>query len=253
VQALFSSPLVTDLQQTADPVGQPFPIARQAHLCATLSNRLGSTDICGLYTLPPDVKTPHCCALSGANPFNATCVDTHTDEDSVELDCQKVADSVGDQVLYERSGDCSTPGDVTSTCPPSSPPSANLSVVSPVVRTVAASWPSDQYSRGNQTPALVSAPSLLVRGGMEAMCVDLAQRLVDRNPSSMFQSTDPTTAIHNLVSRLMGLTSDRAAGPQAILQEHFTSAMEMGASARDALESTFALACLSPYVVGVGQ
>jgi len=46
---LFSSPLVSYASetQTAD-LGEVFPIARRDHLCATLSNRLGLTDVCGL-------------------------------------------------------------------------------------------------------------------------------------------------------------------------------------------------------------
>jgi hypothetical protein len=50
VQALFSSPLVTNLQETATSArnGDVFPMASQEHLCATLSNRLQITDVCGL-------------------------------------------------------------------------------------------------------------------------------------------------------------------------------------------------------------
>ncbi len=46
---LFSSPLVSYGQetQTADQ-GEVFPVARRDHLCATLSNRLGLADVCGL-------------------------------------------------------------------------------------------------------------------------------------------------------------------------------------------------------------
>jgi hypothetical protein len=47
---LFSSPLVTYASdtQTADEEGDTVSLARQAHLCALLSERLGVTDICGL-------------------------------------------------------------------------------------------------------------------------------------------------------------------------------------------------------------
>ena len=46
---LFSSPLVSYASetQTADQ-GEVFPIARRDHLCATLGNRLGLADVCGL-------------------------------------------------------------------------------------------------------------------------------------------------------------------------------------------------------------
>ena len=48
--ALFSSPLVTYLAptKTVSQGGEVFPVARRDHLCATLSKRLGITDVCGL-------------------------------------------------------------------------------------------------------------------------------------------------------------------------------------------------------------
>jgi hypothetical protein len=50
VRALFTSPLVTDVSptMTATQNGMPVAITRRAQLCATLDNRLGSTDVCGL-------------------------------------------------------------------------------------------------------------------------------------------------------------------------------------------------------------
>jgi hypothetical protein len=124
---------------------------------------------------------------------------------------------------------------------------------SSVARTVAGSWPSGQYSRGNATAALAINPSLMMRGGMETLCVDLAQRLVDAGDASPFRSADPATAVRNLTRQLMGLTAGRAAGPEAILRSHFDSARHEGAAPDDALRSTFVVACLSPYVAGVGQ
>ena len=61
VQAMFSSPLVTYLQptETMQTAGELFPIARQEHLCATLSNRLNSTDVCALTTDPNSMDPFH--------------------------------------------------------------------------------------------------------------------------------------------------------------------------------------------------
>ncbi len=61
VRELFSSPLVTYRQesQTADTVGQTFPLTRRDHLCAALSSRLPQADICGLdvnTNLPPNLR-----------------------------------------------------------------------------------------------------------------------------------------------------------------------------------------------------
>jgi hypothetical protein len=183
VQALFASPIVTYLQNTttADVIGETFPISRQEHLCTTLSNRLGITDVCGL-----DVNTV-------------------------------------------------VPGSLS------------------VVQTIAASWPSDQYSRGNPTPVLANAPSLFMRTGMENLCGALSNYLIDNTKTGLWKSTSSTTAIQAFGTTLMGLTSDRSAVPISILQGHFNAAEQGGSNASDALKSTFVLACLSPYVIGVGQ
>jgi hypothetical protein len=183
VRAMFASPIVTYLSETrtAATAGQPFPIARQEHLCALLSSRLGVTDVCGL-----DVAT-------------------------------------------------------------------NSSDVSPVARTLATSWPSGQYSRGNALPSLAVAPSPLLRGGLENLCADLATLYVDRAAPGGFASDDPPAAVHAIVTRLMGLTGARIAGPEAILRNHYTEALAGGATPTEALQSTFTLGCLSPYVAGVGQ
>jgi hypothetical protein len=84
--------------------------------------------------------------------------------------------------------------------------------------------------------------------------MNLAAVVID-NPSfgGSYSSADPNTAIAAFVRGLMGLTSDRAAGPQAILESHFAEARKQGASAATALQSTFTLACTSPYVAGLGQ
>jgi hypothetical protein len=62
-----------------------------------------------------------------------------------------------------------------------------------------------------------------------------------------------TTSIASMVSGLMGLDSSRAAQPTAILTSHYTSAKAGGHSATDSLKSTFTAACLSPWVVSVGE
>jgi hypothetical protein len=183
VQALFSSPLVTNLSETAnaDMNGQTFPIARQGHLCATLSNRLHLPDVCGL-----DVNT-------------------------------------------------------------------NVPSSLAIIQTIASTWPSDQYSRGNPTPVLANAPSLFTRTGLENICSALATYLVDNPTTGQFSSSEATGAIQSFATNLMGLDSDRSGAAIAVLQGHFTTAMAQGATATTALQSTFVLACLSPSVIGIGQ
>jgi hypothetical protein len=60
VKELFSSPLLTGASATATYAGDssgnenvPISIARQAHFCAALSNRMGITDICALQAAVP--------------------------------------------------------------------------------------------------------------------------------------------------------------------------------------------------------
>lgn len=179
VDALFSSPIVTNLHdsESAHTIGPLFPVTRELHLCALLSNRLGLVDVCGLDATQP--------------------------------------------------------------------------TISPTIKTIASSWPSDQYSRGADAPAQASAPSPMVRGGMEALCGELALRLVNDGTSG-FETSDPPTAIRGLATKLMGLSGDRVAAPAQILQDHYDAAIQMGTEENLALRSTFMLACLSPYVVGVG-
>lgn len=187
---LFSSPIVTYLEdtQTADTVGETFPIARQGHLCALLSNRLGIADICGL---SPATSVPY-----------------------------------------------------------------NLRVAT----TVATAYPSDQFSRGQVSPSvfvLANDPNLFTRTGLENLCLSIATSVVDA-PGSKYSSHQSQVAISDFVYNLMGLTGDRATPMLQLLTDHYNEALTEKGDAgvvtpTVALRSTFTLACLSPYVVGLGQ
>ena len=121
--------------------------------------------------------------------------------------------------------------------------------------------PSDGYSRGAQNPVLSLDTSLFFRAGTENICRRLADRVVDApvTPAapgpSRYASANPKAAITDFVHTLMGLApgDPRAAPARQILDEHYQSAMQTtGTSARDALKSTFVLACTAPSVVSVG-
>jgi hypothetical protein len=185
VGELFASPIVTYLAptQTALGEGETFPLTRQAHLCALLSNRLNMTDVCGL--LPTTVLNSN-----------------------------------------GRS-----------------------------IQTIVSVLPSDQFSRGVVAPVLANDPTLFYRAGLENLCLNVAQEVVD-NPAfdAGYSSADAQAAIQNMASNLMALTPDRVAGPLQVLQEHFAACKaDGGATNSEALKSTLALACMSPYVAGVGQ
>jgi hypothetical protein len=121
--------------------------------------------------------------------------------------------------------------------------------------------PSDGYGRGSTAPVLPNQPTLFYRAGTENLCEDIANFVIDV-PSAkqipgvvQWSSTSPNTAIAAFVSTLMALTpSDpRASQAQSILQSHFQAAVQSGATASNALKSTFTAACLAPTTVSIGM
>jgi hypothetical protein len=124
---------------------------------------------------------------------------------------------------------------------------------------IAAGLPSDGYGRGAPVPLLPNAPTLFYRAGTENVCEAVADMLVDAAAppagARTWSSRDANGAIADFVATLMGLAADDARAPEvaSILQAHFTDAQQSGASATDALKSTFVTACLSPSVVAIGM
>ncbi|MEO8874194.1 MAG: hypothetical protein ABI461_01300 [Polyangiaceae bacterium] len=115
--------------------------------------------------------------------------------------------------------------------------------------------PSDTYYRAYALPALPTNPDLFFRQSVESMCQLISNQIIDVSAGpSKYVSTDPNTAITDFVNIVMGLTpSDpRAASANAILADNFTAAKGSGATATDALKSTFTLACIAPSSVIVG-
>ena len=64
----------------------------------------------------------------------------------------------------------------------------------------------------------------------------------------------PTAPSTTFVGTIMALvpSDPRAAPAVKLLKEHFTTATAQGASASDALKSTFVVACLAPSSISVG-
>jgi hypothetical protein len=194
VRELFSSPLVTGAAHTKtfDDRGVPVSVARRDHLCATLEQRLGVPDPCGISGLP---------GLTGAQ--NAVAV---------------------------------------------------------LVRGL----PSDGYTRGAEVPILPTDSSLFFRSGTENICRRIADQMIDvaaaptatpPRAASKYQSTASDAAIADFVSNLMGIpdSDPRAAEAHQILNEHYQAALKTtGIKAKDALKSTFVLACTAPSTVSVG-
>jgi hypothetical protein len=120
--------------------------------------------------------------------------------------------------------------------------------------------PSDGYGRGSTAPVLPNQPSLFYRAGTENVCASIAGSVIDVATSKQtagvtyWSSTDPNTAIAAFVGEIMGLvpSDPRAAPATSILTSHFTTAMQQGATASNALKSTFIAACLAPSAVSIG-
>jgi hypothetical protein len=100
----------------------------------------------------------------------------------------------------------------------------------------------------------VNNPDPFYRSSVEQICALLADQVVDvSGGTSLFSSSNSTTAIADIAHRLMGLDATREAAPIAVLTDHYTAATAAGKTPTVALKSTFTLACLSPWVVSVGQ
>jgi hypothetical protein len=120
--------------------------------------------------------------------------------------------------------------------------------------------PSDGYGRGSVAPVLPNQPSLFYRAGVENICEAVAARTVDvplakQLPNvKQWTSKAPDGAIAEFVSLIMALPASdaRTAAATALLKEHYAKAMEAGATASNALKSTFVVACLAPTSVSIG-
>ncbi len=126
---------------------------------------------------------------------------------------------------------------------------------------IVSGMPSDGYGRGGVIPVLPNQPTLFYRGGLENICAQVSAQVIDAkaNPKQpgvkMWSSAQPAAAIADFVATVMALTSsdERTAPVTAALTEHFTAAQAAGATATDALRSTFVAACLSPSFIGIGM
>ncbi len=128
---------------------------------------------------------------------------------------------------------------------------------------IVSGMPSDGYGRGSTIPVLPNQPTLFYRGGIENICVQVSQMVIDATPdprqpgAKVWTSTAPDAAIAEFVALVMGLTpSDpRSAQVTTALTAHFTAAQAgpTPATATDALRSTFVVACLSPSFIGIGM
>ena len=133
---------------------------------------------------------------------------------------------------------------------------AGLTPLQTTLASLSLSIPAASYSRGAESPVVSRDPNLFFRASVENICRRLADEVVDKTPGTpRYTSTMPQPAIDDMVKTVMGvpLADARFSGARSILIEHYEAAAKTaGITARDALKSTFVLACSSPTSVSSG-
>jgi hypothetical protein len=113
--------------------------------------------------------------------------------------------------------------------------------------------PLDGYLRGAEAPALSTGATPFYRGATESLCAYAAGLTVDKT-NSRYDSKKKDAAITDFVANIMGLTAADPSSAEVtqLLTQHYDAAVAAGATATDALKSTFIIACLSPTSVAIG-
>jgi hypothetical protein len=135
----------------------------------------------------------------------------------------------------------------------------SMASTSTAIKQISGGLPSDGYGRGAPVPVLPTAPTLFYRAGLENICENVANIVVDaKSPpanAKTYSSASQAAAIADFVSNLMGIVPDDPRSPVMTqkLTDHFNAAIANQATKTDALKSTFVVACLSPTVAGLGM
>jgi hypothetical protein len=140
----------------------------------------------------------------------------------------------------------------------------NKTTLATTVPQIVSGLPSDGYGRGAVAPVLPNQPTLFYRAGTENICEAVSALVIDvpsaKQVAGVTQWSSATPAlvaqaVSDFVATVMAITpSDpRSAQAQAILSSHFAAAVQSGATATNALKSTFVAACLAPSAVAIGM
>jgi hypothetical protein len=108
---------------------------------------------------------------------------------------------------------------------------------------------------------LPNQPSLFFHAGTENICTNVAANVIDVAAAKQiagvkyWSSAAPDAAIADFVATVMALvpSDPRAAPATSLLKDHFNAAVAQGASAPDALKSTFVVACQAPSALSIGM
>lgn len=119
---------------------------------------------------------------------------------------------------------------------------------------LAGALPADAFSRGVAAPVTPADPNIFYRGATEQLCESISTLVVDSGDDPVFSSGDSAAAIDTMVTLVMALPPSDPNHDSAveILARHNAAALDQGASATNALRSTFTAACGSPSSVGLG-
>lgn len=114
--------------------------------------------------------------------------------------------------------------------------------------------PYDTFSRGAAEPVTSTNPNVFYRSASEMLCESIAAQVVDGSTTTLFASANVDESVEALVTKVMALpaTDPKHTSAVTILKAHFAAAQKGGASATNALRSTFTAACLAPSSVGQG-
>jgi len=126
--------------------------------------------------------------------------------------------------------------------------------VTSTMNRLAGALPADSFSRGVAAPVTPTDPSLFFRAASELLCEAVAAKVVDSGAGAKFTSTDAATAVEALVTTVMGVppADPQHAAAVSILTSHYNDAKTGGATATNALRSTFSAACQSAPSLALG-
>ena len=113
--------------------------------------------------------------------------------------------------------------------------------------------PADAWGRSKEAPVQTSAPTMFTTAAQEALCREIAPRVVDASGSPL-TSRDVPGSVVALVEQVAGLppSDPRHADLLADLQAHVAEAEGLAVRPRSILQSAFILTCSSPFVAAVG-
>lgn len=132
-------------------------------------------------------------------------------------------------------------------------PGTSLPATLRTLPTIMQIMPSLQYARGQVDPVSSIDATLFFSAGMENLCGNVANAVVDAGTNSRYVSSDPNTAMEDMVHNLMGVQAPDDAQALSILQSNYQDSLAQPAiKAVDALKNTFVLACMSPSTLGLG-